>query len=213
MAKLEKVEVKFKDLREAVIALNDSGLLPEKIKLVGAEKEAILKAFMDGMGKIEDVDGKFPGPKVALALYNDIVAQEDKIREEQKKEATKKEDTKPTKEEGTMAKDEKKDKKAAAKAEETTPKKAAAKDKAPKKEKADKGPGVIETILNIIEKDGPIAIEKIIEKLAKRFPDRDAEKMTKTVRVQVGGKKQPTRMERERKVKFVIDDKGRIALK
>jgi len=185
------VDVKFKDLREAVVALNESGLLGEKIKLVGVDKETILKSFMAAMGKIEDVDGKFPGPKAALTLYNDIIDQEEKA-----------------------VADKGKDKKAADKADKA-PK--APKDKAPKapkapKDKKEKGPGVISSILDIITKDGPVTKDKILAKLVKLFPDREEDKMKKTVAVQLGGN--PSRMEKERKIKFVRDDeKGTLALK
>lgn len=94
------VEVKFKDLREAVIALNESGLAP-KIKLIGADKETILKNFMEAMNAIEDVDGKFPGPKAALTFYNAIVDAEEKAAKEAAKPAKKpaaKEAAKPVKE-------------------------------------------------------------------------------------------------------------------
>ena len=37
--------------------------------------------------------------------------------------------------------------------------------------------------------------------------------MAKTVMAQIGGKKRPTRMEKEKKVKFSIDDEGRYSLK
>lgn len=48
-------EIRFKDLREAVTALNKSGLLQEEIKLVGSSKEDILKQFMLEVGTIPDV--------------------------------------------------------------------------------------------------------------------------------------------------------------
>ena len=94
------VEVKFKDLREAVIALNESGLAP-KIKLIGADKETILKNFMEAMNAIEDVDGKFPGPKAALTFYNAIVDAEEKAA----KEAAKPVKEKPVKEKPVFAKE------------------------------------------------------------------------------------------------------------
>ncbi len=72
------IEIKFKDLREAVSALNESGLIEEKIKLVGAQKEAILQEFMDKMAKIpDDAEGKFPGPKICLDFYNSILDAEE----------------------------------------------------------------------------------------------------------------------------------------
>lgn len=77
------VEIKFKDLREAVAALNETNLIAEKIKLVGSPKEVILQQFMDVMAKIpDDKEGKFPGPKVSLDYYNLILDAEEKAAEE-----------------------------------------------------------------------------------------------------------------------------------
>jgi len=44
--------------------------------------------------------------------------------------------------------------------------------------------------------------------LAERFPDRDKDAMLKTVKAQLGGKKSPCRMEKEKNVKFIFSDKG-----
>ena len=84
-------------------------------------------------------------------------------------------------------------------------------EKAPAK-KTITGPGVIAYILEVITKKGPISRERILDELAKKFPDRSKESMGKTVMAQIGGKKRPTRMEKERKVKFSIDDEGRYFL-
>lgn len=63
-------------------------------------------------------------------------------------------------------------------------KKAAAK-KGKRPEKAAKdGPGVIDTILECMGRDKGAAVEEMVEVLAKRFPDRSADGMRKTVRVQ-----------------------------
>jgi len=69
-------------------------------------------------------------------------------------------------------------------------------------------PGVIVSILEFIQKapkEG-INIKEIANKLTKRFPDRKADAMMKTIRAQIGGKKTPTRMEKEKKVEFSISD-------
>lgn len=84
--------------------------------------------------------------------------------------------------------------------------------KAPKEKtaKAEKGPGVIATILAAIQ-EGPQTQASIIDKLVFTFPERDLDSMKKTVAAQIGSfKKQPTRMEREKNVQFLItvDDKG-----
>ena len=76
-----------------------------------------------------------------------------------------------------------------------------------KKKKVQSGPGVIVSILEFIQesKEG-ISKVQIAEKLAERFPDRDANSMTKTVNAQIGGKKSPRRMEKEKGVVFNIDE-------
>jgi hypothetical protein len=79
---------------------------------------------------------------------------------------------------------------------------------APKKE----GPGVIASILEAIPKKGSTTLEKIHEFLIARFPDRDKVAMKKTINAQLGGKKSPTRLEREKGVKLTISD-GKISLK
>lgn len=76
--------------------------------------------------------------------------------------------------------------------------------------KVEKGPGVIATILETI-KSGPQTQASIIDKLVFAFPEREVEAMKKTVAAQIGSyKKQPTRMEKEKNVRFLItlDDKG-----
>lgn len=68
------VDVKFKDLRVAVVALNESKLMASGIKLVGISKNEILDQFMKAVEGIPDgKDGKFPGPKAALDFYNKVL--------------------------------------------------------------------------------------------------------------------------------------------
>lgn len=200
MEKKATVEVKFKDLRVAVVALNEAMLGDKKlleandlktIKMVGVTKEAILKDFMDAMDKIEDVDEKFPGPKESLEFYNTMLDAEEKAVAEANAQPA---DT------GKKNGGKKSEKPAGGK-----------KGKTNGEAKEDKGPGVIATILDIIKTKGPITKEKIIEKLAEKIPGKDKDRMAKTVQAQLGGK-QPTRMEKEKKVKFVVTDKG-FALK
>jgi len=70
-----------------------------------------------------------------------------------------------------------------------------------------KKPGVIQTIFNTIEKaDKPVSEAQILAVLRKAFPEREVTAMTRTIKCQIGAKKQPTRMERERKVKFIIGE-------
>ena len=175
------VDVKFKDLRAAVDALNkamigDKKLLEKPIKLVGATKENILKEFLAIVENIPDVDGKFPGPAESLNFYNAIVEAEEKAKK-------------------TVTPEEKAAKPKAEKAGKT------------KKEKAEKGPGVIGTILTLITDKGPITKAAIIDGLVAAFPDREKVRMAKTVAAQLGGS-QPTRMEKEKGVKFVITEAG-----
>lgn len=83
---MSTVEIKFKDLRDAVTALNKSGLLPKNaegqevlIELVGQTKEDALKEFMQIVKNIPDnAEGKFPGEKVILDFYNSVLDAEEK---------------------------------------------------------------------------------------------------------------------------------------
>lgn len=69
--------------------------------------------------------------------------------------------------------------------------------------------GVIQSIFNTIDKK-PITFEGILLLLSKSFPDKNAKSMMNTIKAQIGTKKQPTRMERERKVTFVFTEKDGI---
>lgn len=78
-------------------------------------------------------------------------------------------------------------------------------DKINPKVAAEKKPGVIASILDIISKsEKPINEDGIVEGLAVLFPEKTKDSMRNTVRAQVGGKTQPTRMEQEKGVTFVI---------
>jgi hypothetical protein len=78
-----------------------------------------------------------------------------------------------------------------------------AKKKAVKKDPTKKGPGVISSILEIIQKNGPISKPDILKQLAKQFPNRETEKMAATVTCQV-----PGRLNREKNAKIKKNDKG-----
>jgi hypothetical protein len=73
-------------------------------------------------------------------------------------------------------------------------------------------PGIIASILEFISASEGIQISKIHEKLIARFADRDSKAMLKTIKAQIGGKKRPCRMEREKKVTFNIVD-GKYSVK
>lgn len=76
--------------------------------------------------------------------------------------------------------------------------------KAPKPEKAPKGPGVIETIFELIT-DKWVSLGDLCSTLHSRFPDRDPEKLMNTIKTQL------TRIPRERGVALERDkDKGRV---
>ena len=68
-------------------------------------------------------------------------------------------------------------------------------------------PGIIASILEFIKK-GPITKNVILEKLVDRFPEKDSRKMNKTISAQIGGKKRPVRMEKEKNIVFIIDENG-----
>lgn len=95
-------------------------------------------------------------------------------------------------------------KKAAAKAPGTTSKRVKGA-KAPKA-KAPKGPRVIGSIVEFLRaaaKDKPLSKEALLDKLAKRFPDRDADAMRKTINCQLG-----KRIEEEQNLKLHKGDDG-----
>lgn len=69
-----------------------------------------------------------------------------------------------------------------------------------------RGPGVIDVIAEVLKgasKKKPVSKDDIVKQLAKRFTDRDPEKMRKTVNAQV-----PSRIARDRKIKVQSSDDG-----
>jgi hypothetical protein len=142
------IDVKFKELRVAVVALNESKLLKEAIKLVGISKEEIYKQFCKAMDSIPDVDGKFPGPKEALDFSNKMI----ELEEAEKKNAVK----------GKVAAAAPvaKGKKGAA---------PAAKGKAPAKEKKEKSgkPSSMQFVRETVTANPEITIEKLIAAVKK----------------------------------------------
>lgn len=75
------------------------------------------------------------------------------------------------------------------------------------KRKEPKKPGVIATILEIIQ-NGPVSKKQILAKLKSRFPDRPVDGMEKTINAQL-----PNRMAKEKGIKIKVDDKGRFSTK
>lgn len=84
------------------------------------------------------------------------------------------------------------------------------KEKPEKKEKEKKKPGVILTILGTIKDAGPVNMDEILEKLKETFPERKPESMMKTIKAQIGGKKRPFRLEKEREVELKKDEQDKF---
>lgn len=64
-----------------------------------------------------------------------------------------------------------------------------------------KKPGVIARILSVIaEAKTPVTQSQILEVLKSEFPKREEKSMLNTIKAQIGGKKRPLRMEREKRV-------------
>ena len=78
------------------------------------------------------------------------------------------------------------------------------------KKKVEKGPGVIQTILDLVKSAPKTGISKdaILERLVEQFPDRDSDGMNKTIGVQL-----PGRMNKERNVEIVKLESGNYAMK
>lgn len=98
--------------------------------------------------------------------------------------------------------------KADAKQKKADERKAKAEQKAKEKAeaKANKPPGVIASILEFVKtSEEKINYEGILAKMQERFPERSSDSMMKTIKAQLGGKKQPTRMEKEKGVEFKIE--------
>lgn len=72
----------------------------------------------------------------------------------------------------------------------------------PEKKKGKKKPGVIATIIKSISKK-PKTKKQILAKLVKKFPERDADKMMKTINVQV-----PSRLRKDKELNIQKSDKG-----
>ena len=86
-----------------------------------------------------------------------------------------------------------------------TAKKPAAEKPAAEKPAEPKKPGVIASILEVIQNsETPVSETQILAELVKRFPDKESASMHKTIKAQLGGKEQPLRMESEKNVKFAL---------
>lgn len=88
------VDINFKELRAAIVNLNQSGLIKKKLSLVGVAKEKIYENFMNIMDKMDDdpETNEFPeGADEALAYFNKMVDLEKKVEESNAKKEIKKE--------------------------------------------------------------------------------------------------------------------------
>lgn len=78
------------------------------------------------------------------------------------------------------------------------------KPKSSKKEAAPKGPGVISTIKELLSRDGGVTHQEAVNELTKRFPDRDAHGMSKTVRIQFSRQKAVKSEDEKRGVVYAL---------
>ena len=78
-------KVAYLKVKEAVKALNESGLLESPIKVVAVKKETVIKAFMDAVVASANEDGTVNAklPDVCFDTYNDMV---DAVEAEKKEE-------------------------------------------------------------------------------------------------------------------------------
>lgn len=182
-------EFDFDKLKAAVKELNESGLISKKVNIVGIKRlnmEAELtKRFLDAIEKIPEEDTQ-KMPDTVYEMNNtfiDILDGNDGKNGDNPEKIEKKK----------------------------IEKKVGEKNKKEVTKKSNKL-GVIVTIFNIIKDEGPINKDVILTKLAKKFIDRDPDKMKNTIQIQIGGKKRPLRMEREKKVKFEINEDNEYSL-
>ena len=114
----------------------------------------------EALAAIADLHKDGKATDVQVDFYNDIVEGETAVDDE------------PSEEEIKKAKE------------------ARAKTRATKKEKKPKGPGIISTIIEVIEdaKKKGITKDAILDVLEERFPDRQRDAMARTVGVQLGGR-------------------------
>ena len=217
---IKDLKTKFFDIQKMAGALNKTKLV-KNIKTVAIKRDDLIELFLKGVESVPP-DKEVELPKEIATFYNALVGKlegDDKEVGKLKKPAeTKPEEEAPdecpvfkkgwkenNEECQTCLKDFPDDYKECMEA-------CQQKAKEPSKGKK-KGPGVIATILEIIEQKGPISREKILTQLSKKIPDRDADRMAKTIQAQIGGKKRPLRMEKEKGIKFTISKEGEFSLK
>ena len=201
MSTIDLKEIKFKELSAAVVALNNSECFKgkEKIATVGVSKIALVEAFLAAVENVPDNEkGEWTGPQVAGNYYNKIVVVEDPgviVEVIEKDEESENEIKEIVQTEDILLSNEISEPKSL---------NVLQKIDNPKKNEV---PGIIASILEFIKK-GPITKNVILEKLVDRFPEKDSRKMNKTISAQIGGKKRPVRMEKEKNIVFIIDENG-----
>ena len=181
------------------------------------QEDLIERAWGENSPEVEETEEVEENEEAEAQAEAD--AKEEESTEEEETEEAEPEDTKEepaeeaeeeTAEEEEPAKEEKEEK---AKSKKTPTKKTATK-KAPKKKAATKKeskPGIIVTILALVTEatgDG-ITEEDILKHLVKTFKDKKKDSMANTIKAQIGSKKRPCRMERERKLTFDVTEKGK----
>lgn len=158
-----------------------------KMKLSQLQQNAEKYGDIDGIDdvKIED--------KQLNKLHNELVTAFDKKKEVQVVEEGA--DEKLAKATGSKGKGDKGEEK-----EEGTKK------KGPQKAGGEKGPGVIGTIIELLQKadeNKPVSKDQILKELSKRFPDRDADGMKKTINIQL-----PTRIRKDKGFEVLKNENG-----
>lgn len=86
------MEVDMKELKEAIKALNETGELDPKIKIVGTKKEVLVELFTEAVEMLEKEERDIPDKAVLLynVLYNEEEGEETEPEIEPKKETPKK---------------------------------------------------------------------------------------------------------------------------
>ena len=151
------------------------------------ENEEMLTKLTSIIGEIGETAITIPNESVLDEILS-LCSESSSVNEDKEEEIA----SSDNEEEKVVIKKEKKQKVIAVKKEKTTD--------------VEKGPGVIASILEFI-KEAPYNRIEILAKLKTRFPDRDEEAMSKTLKVQIEGKS-PTRLEKEKNIKLTVAGEG-----
>lgn len=211
---IDMSKVTLKELKGVVESLNESDLLDAKIKVGKRTVGSLALSFCDAIEELDDAGKLDDIPEDAFEYYGKIVPGDEEEEEEadvddEEEEEEIDDDDADEEDEDDEEEEAEEEEPAPAKKKKKTGK---AKKETKKKAKKPAGPGVIQTILDYITAKGPVTKKQILAHLVRKFPDREQEAMKKTVNVQLGGQKRPSRMEREKDVTFDIDDKGKFSI-